>query len=220
MLEQFIARVEGHADSWLAQRVSRRAEKTLRGLIVSATTMWHEEGFKRKTDEEICCTVCLFDCCERVVESDQAEYERFRIIYGAAQPSAGMRAGVVHPKRAPIPDISILIGPVTIRVEAKRISLNKGLTGKYVREGMRRFMDGRYSSTPGKPGIVLGYVQKDDPEAVIASINVKIAAETDLDASDYLQNIAKATAILWSAESVHLGGLRLWHFAVDLRPAT
>jgi hypothetical protein len=217
VLENLFVRVEGHVSSWLAERAGGRAEAMLNALLVEATILWQSQGFRRYSDDEVCCTVCFFDCCEEVVALKPSEFPVVRVVYGGAQPSQAMRMGAEHPKTVPYPDISILIGPVTIRIEAKRLALAGSLALKYVREGMRRFLDGRYSSTTGRPGVMLGYVGTDDPQAVIAAVNAKIVAEVDLAASDCLIDITSPISALSVSETVHSKSVRLLHLVFDLR---
>jgi hypothetical protein len=205
VLENLAVRFQGHAANWLAQRASERVETMLENLLREATLLWQDQDFPRVSDEEICCTVPFFGCCEEVVATRPERFPVLRVVYDAAQPSAAMLAGVVDPARSPRPDLSVVCGPVTIRIEAKRLGLGGGLPAKYVRQGMKRFLDGRYSSSVGKPGVMLGYVVKDDLETIIKAVNKAIVAEPELTTADRLVNHTIPVSIVRRCESNHTG---------------
>jgi hypothetical protein len=218
VLESLVVRFQGHANNWLAQRAAAQAVATLDNLLVEASSLWQIQNFRRYSDDEVCCTVCFFDCCEAAIASNPNLFSPLRVVYDGAQPTRAMRAGSAHPASAPRPDLTVLFGQqVTIRVEAKRLALSSGLPGKYVRQGMRRFLDGRYSSTAGKPGIMLGFVTIDAPDNVIDAINKAIRSEPDLTDSDCLMDATAPIPAMRRCESHHSDGLMLLHCAIDLR---
>jgi hypothetical protein len=142
-----------------------------------------------------------------------------RVLYDAAQPTRDMRAGLTHPKRAGRPDLSVVFGPVTIRIEAKRLALGEGLPRAYVRKGMRRFIDRKYESTPRQPGFMLGWVVRDETPSIIGSINKVVVAQKDLTEADELKSPTDPLPVLCRCESKHADGLRLVHCLIDLNRA-
>lgn len=217
MLEDLGIRFEGQAASWLAQRAAEAADGLIDALIMGACLVWQSRGFQRFSDNEICCTVPFFDCCECVVESEPETFSILRIVYDAVQPDRAMLAGLADPKRAARPDLSAVFGPVTIRIEAKKLALGDGLPRKYVREGMKRFISGKYTSSPGRSGFMLGYVVHDETKAIITKINEVIVAEDDLSEADELKSMTEPIPILCRCESNHSNGVRLIHSAIDVR---
>jgi hypothetical protein len=95
--------------------------------------------------------------------------------------------------------------------------LGGGLPTKYVRQGMKRFLDGRYSSSGGRPGVMLGYVVQGDLEVIIRTINKAIVNESALTTADLLVNHSIPIPIVLRSESNHTGKVRLIHWAIDLR---
>ena len=105
----------------------------------------------------------------------------------------------------------------TIRIEAKRLLPGQGLPKKHVQEGMRRFIDGKYSSTHSKPGHMLGFVVHGETDKVVTAINKAIMAEPDLGMSDQLGSATVPQPRFARFESTHVDELRLVHNLLDVR---
>jgi hypothetical protein len=217
MLSNLVTRYEGKAANWLQRRASASADSTVEALFVETVALWEARKFLRVSDEETCCTVPFFDCCDQILELNQDKYPRIRILYNGAHPTREMRAGLVHPKTAPIPDLTLVFGLMTFTIEAKRLALGEGLPRKYVREGMRRFIDKKYKSSPGRAGFMFGFVVRDNVHDIIGSINAAIIAEKDLNAADQLDSITDPLSKFCRCESKHADGLRLVHGLVDVK---
>ena len=217
MLSGLVTRYEkSKAANWLTKRARADADSMMEALFAEAVALWEARHFVRVSDEEICCTVPFFDCCDKILESSP-RYSRMRILYNAAQPTREMREGLVHPKSAPIPDLSVVFGLITFTIEAKRLALGESLPSKYVREGMRRFIDRKYESSPGRAGFMVGYVVRDAVSDIIDSINDAIVAEPDLSSSDQLESITHPLPRLCRCESTHKSDLTLVHSLVDVK---
>jgi hypothetical protein len=210
-------RHSGRSSDWLAKRAAGAVDNKVESMLLMAFELWQTRGFARVSDEEICCTAPLFGCCEEVLGNQPDTFGIMRVVYDGAQLSRDMVAGVAHPKTAPRPDVSVIFGrAITIRIEAKRLALRESLPSKYVRKGMRRFLDGRYSSSSGRPGIMLGYVVADAVPDIVVAINRAIVNEPDLNEADELKSPSYLTPHLCRYESNHADGLRLVHCELDL----
>jgi hypothetical protein len=82
---------------------------------------------------------------------------------------------------------------------------------------MRRFIDGKYSSTSGKPGYMLGFVVRGDTDKVVMAINNAIQAEPDLGTSDQLGSVTVPHHRFTRFESTHVDEIRLIHNLLDVR---
>jgi hypothetical protein len=85
---------------------------------------------------------------------------------------------------------------------------------------MRRFIDGKYSSTSGKPGYMLGFVVGSDTDKVVLAINKAIQAEYDLGISDQLGTVTIPQPRFKRLESTHVNEIRLIHNFLDVQLAS
>lgn len=197
--------------------MASRAEELLWALLRQASSLWEAEGFNRFNDGEVACTARLFDCCDRVIHSDDVTFPQVHVQYDGPQLTMSMRAGSGDPARTPRPDMTIRFGSAALRVEAKRLMLIDQLPRKYVREGMFRFLDGRYSSTPPHPGVMVGYILRDPPPAVVAAVNTVISTESGLGAQHLLGPATVTAGPLSRHRSSHAPGPEIVHFLLDIR---
>lgn len=215
MLEGLRNQVQGRLAKWIQTTAKARAEEVLHQLVQEAVAVWETEGFSRWSDAEISCTARFFDCCDRVIYSHQADWPLVSVQYDGPQLTRGMRAGHEDPAQAPRPDMSVRFGDAEIKLEAKRLTVSDGLPAKYVREGMRRFVSGRYASTPPLPGGMLGYVYADAIPDVVAAVNLVVAGEPDFGPSHVLQ-LAGVTSHVATHSSLHQPNPDLLHFMVEV----
>jgi hypothetical protein len=85
---------------------------------------------------------------------------------------------------------------------------------------MRRFIDAKYAFDEQR-AVMVGYVQADDPEAIVAAIRVVLEQEEGLGpAHSLLLSSTWADPIRLASEHqrVRRPGIRLRHFHVDTRP--
>jgi hypothetical protein len=200
--------------AWMAERAADALEELVDELLGDAFELWLAQSLVRVSDEEPCCAVVFYGCCRRVLESQETI---LRILPEADQPTRQMLAGIEHPKNSARPDMTVLLGRYTIRIEAKRLMPGQGLPKKYVQEGMRRFIDGKYSSTSGKAGYMLGFVVSGETAAVVSAINQAIIAEADLGLNDHLAAVTVPRPRFTRYESTHVNKLRLVHNFLDVR---
>jgi hypothetical protein len=208
------AHLADKAARWLVVMAESGLEKMIDDLFREAFLIWTQRSFERCSDDEICCTVIFFDCCENVLDSWESV---MRIVYEGAQPTREMRMGRAHPNSVGKPDLTLLFGPFTIRIEAKRLKLGQGLPREYVQEGMRRFIDRKYSSSQGRPGYMLGYIILDEISEIVGAINARIESENDLSESDILGPLEEPYPRFKIYSSKHAPDLRIIHNMFDLR---
>ncbi|MFY1659351.1 hypothetical protein [Micromonospora sp. WMMD1274] len=197
--------------------MANRVDGLIRELLIEAILLWEQEGFSRYSDGEVPCTVRIFDCACRVIEGDSLKWALIHVQYDGPQPNRAMRAGLEDPSKASRPDLNVRIGSALVHVEAKRLHLRDSLPKKYVQEGMRRFIDGRYSSDGHGLGAMLGYVLRDAPPDAITAVNAVIAEEADLGPSHSLQIPTQWSPRIHLTASRHHDRLRLLHHTIDLR---
>jgi hypothetical protein len=208
--------VRGRLARSLQERVARDAENLLCQLLVEATRLWERENFFRWSDGELSCTIRLFDCCDRTIHENASGWAALlRVQYDAAQPTTGMRNGTEDPQRAVRPDLVIFLGSARINLEAKRLGLRDALPTRYVREGMARFVNDRYISGPGEPGVMVGYVFSDPPTDVLAAVNEVVHEELGPD--HVLKSPREPKPKILHHDSYHSEHVRLLHHTVDLR---
>jgi len=211
------SRIVNKPAGWTVKRATEAIEELIDHLFREAFAIWVAESLFRKTDEEPCCAVVFYGCCLRVLDS-MAEDAPLCVHWEAGRPTREMLAGNEHPKTFVKPDMTVTCGHrCTIKIEAKRLMTGKGLPKKYVQEGMRRFIDGKYSSTAGKPGYMLGFVVRGDTDKVAIAINKAIEAESDLGANDQLGALTVPCDRFTRFESAHVGEIRLIHNFLDIR---
>lgn len=218
MLGALRMRVAGKVSVHLQRTVSREADAWVSKLICGGVDLWRRENFYRFDDTELGFSVRLFYFCDRLIHENQQDWPAIHIAYDAVQPSSEMFLGRASPAVAPRPDFTILFGLHRIRVEAKRLRDENGLTALYVRRGMTRFIDGRYTSTPPHPGIMIGYVESGDVSAIVDRINAILTVEPGYGPPHVLCILGsgnRATDCVSLYESSHGDTLRLHHYEIS-----
>lgn len=104
-----------------------------------------------------------------------------------------------------------------MHIEAKRLHVSDGLPKKYVEQGMRRFIDGRYPTAGHNIGAMLAYLLKDSTEDVIGAVNGVINLESTLGPPHVLSDPTQPAPRLTIHVSIHAGNLRLFHHILDMR---
>lgn len=216
MLDGLRGRIEGRVALALQRSMASRFDGLIRELLVDAASLWESEGFFRKNDSEIACTVRMFDCASRLRDA-RAELALIHVQYDGPQPTPEMRRGLADPARARRPDLNFRVGEVVVHVEAKRLHLRDGLPRLYVDEGMRRFIDGHYPASPDGCGYMLAYVLNDPPPDAVAEVNAIISGAPDLGPKHVLGAPSERGPRLLLHVSLHNDGLRLLHQAIDIR---
>lgn len=215
MLESLRINLGGRVATRLQSSVAARASSLLEELLVEAVRLWEAEEFRRYDEGEISCTIRLFDCCDRVVSSAK-KWALVHVQYDGAQPTRATRRGDESPKFSPRPDMNVRFGQVLVDIEAKRLEADGNLPGRYVREGMRRFITGRYPSHSTVGGVMLAYVQHDPPRVGVAAVNRVIEADPDMADSEVLSNSRKLSSRFLIHDSYH-ASIRIVHHVIDLR---
>ncbi|MBL7260750.1 hypothetical protein [Paractinoplanes lichenicola] len=189
--------------------------RSIRSLLIESIRLWQQEQFHRFNDHETSSTVRLYYWAVQVVRSSP-ELSFFRVQYDGPQPTAAMLAGSEDPARAPRPDINVSLGQdIVVHVEAKRLKSGDGLPKKYVTQGMRRFVDGRYDTRPCNLGGMLGYIMDGDSAKAIAQINQTISDEADFGPNAALRAQGSPLPFIGEYVSDH-GSFSLIHLAIDV----
>ena len=216
MLQSFRLQLQGKDAARLQEAVAGRAEELLDRLLVDGVELWRQEQFRRWDDGEIACSVRLYDCCRRVLESDRRTWSLVHVEYDGAHPTTEILSGDADPTRSPRPDFGFRFGTARVVVEAKRLSTRDGLPKLYVKRGIYRFRDGRYLSTNSLPGIMVGYIRAEPPAAVVGAVNQVIIDDPDMGNEEVLRELVSVAPDMSRSQSVHPPGIRLIHLAVDV----
>lgn len=219
MLEALRMRAVGKISVRLQRAVGDQADVWAAKLILGGVELWRLEDFHRFDDGELSFSVRLFYFCDRLIHENQQAWPLIHIEYDAVQPTREMLLGIASPKTAPRPDFCILFGRDKIRVEAKRLRDGDGLPALYVRRGMARFIDGRYRSSPPHPGVMVGYVETGNVDAVVDRINSVLVSEPGYGESHLLRSSRigdEVAACVSTYRSEHGSDLRLHHYEIDL----
>jgi len=218
LLSGLRAHVVGKLAINLQNRVASQLDRLIRQLLIDAASLWRQDGFSRWSDGELACTVRIYDCALSVIENDPEAWALIHVQYDGTQPTLKMRRGLADPAKATRPDLNVRIGSAVIHVEAKRLHLRDGLPKKYLNLGMRRFIDGQYSTAGHGLGAMISFVLSDDPQDAIDAVNEMIIATPDLGPSHIIDLPDAVADRVLLHTSFHNGGLRLFHHAVDIRP--
>lgn len=217
MLRALVRLAPGRIDAEIQRYAAARCSELCESLISAAITAWIAENFLRFNDQEVSCTVRIYDWCRRLLRARPQQWPSMRVQYDGPKPSADMLAGLADPVAAKRPDLVISVGQVEVHVEAKRLALAKQLPRLYVIEGMMRFVGHRYAWDPGDRGMMMSYNVMDAPSATVAAVNSVVSAELSLGPAHQLHPASKPHARIERFVSEHGLPYSLIHFAIDMR---
>ncbi|WP_143227395.1 hypothetical protein [Actinomadura mexicana] len=215
MLGEILPNIQGRASVWLARKAAADADSLLYDLFSGAATLWQKESFSSYNHHERSCTVRLYAFCRQVILAERYKYAQVKLYYEAAQPSQEMLDGLADPLAAPIPDLTLEVGGVEIRLEAKVLRGDRSFARLYVTQGMARFLDGRYGQ-PGVPGLMVGYLQSGDVPVLVDWINSALVSLAR-NPQESLTSQASTHPRVFVHHSQHAPDSRLIHKWIDLR---
>jgi hypothetical protein len=201
-----------------ASLLQRHREAAL-GLISDAIGSWRAGGFDRHDDREPSCTVRVFAwMCEILDAHIAANPVQIIPIIEGVTPTREQLAGHVNVAQAKRPDLLLYLGgnhTVRMAVECKRFFRGAN-AGKYVDNGMARFLSGSYVTDAGR-GAMVGFVMTNTVAARVEQVNKRIAEHKSLGAGDLLESCSGYPSVPDSYRSDHTAhAISLTHFFVDM----
>lgn len=206
--------VKGRLAVWLVADAVQSAELRVQQVLEIAVASWRERGFDSFDASENAFTVRLYSHCINALASS-ADFALFHVSWEGPQPTNEILEGLAAPARSVRPDMYFSVGDKRVLVEAKRLDGTPHLYREYVREGMKRFWEGRYVSDPG---IMFAYLLGPSHLGAQAGINaVIVAAHAATPADDRcLRDLTMLAADFSKAVSSYPSHHTLWHFAVAI----
>lgn len=203
--------------------VAQDIDELVEQLIEDAAEIWRAAAWHRFDDKEANCTIQMYRC-SREVQRRNAMYGVLAIRIEFVMPTPAMFDGLEDATGMARPDIHIAVGEVGRIVECKRLSLGGGKPRAYVHEGITRFVCGPYASE-GDAEYMIGYLQADDVDQVVAEVNRQVVGHPVMDGSDVLHPAPPARPL---AASVHhfrsehkrqgVNPFHIRHKIIDVRP--
>ncbi|GEM_PF-2912523 len=209
----------------LAQRLFSGFERAILGLAVEGLERWRAEGFKRFNDTENAFTAVVVGRIQNIVRERGLA---FLVSREQVEDSQAVLDGAADPARSPRIDIAIRHSDFSTEtyfiVECKRL-MPGPLARAYVAEGMFRFKSGRYAGGMAAAAMI-GYVMREDPQALFERVNVEVMQHNEFDQADRLVSTEPIRTLITVYESRHVrsgtqGAIRITHlfFDVQARPA-
>lgn len=212
----------GSAES-LAHEVSPLMERRIHQLIVAGFRRWATEGFVRFNNKEESLSVMMLAHMNAV----RREWELgVRVCREQLEDTDAILAGTGNPAKARRIDLKVFVGgsfdsETFLGIECKRVDLSADLCREYVRQGMMRFVDGRYA-TKTRVAAMIGYVIDGSPEDSMTKVNGYVESILDschslfpTDSVDELETVYRSCHMRCSP----FPRLRLTHFFFDMTEA-
>ena len=183
-------------------------------LVDESLTRWSVTGWSRCSDIEDDCTSRLVYFA-REAKRELPSLILCEIHFDSPLLTSGMLEGRVSTVGATRPDLRILVGDIGISIECKRLGTDPSQPWKYVNKGINRFVTGDYA-IPNGFGIVVGYVQQDNPNRLLHAINAAIDNHSAMGPTHRLSPLSWAQRYRSSHElpntNPNTGPVRLEHF--------
>jgi hypothetical protein len=209
--------------AFLASVLERhRAEAHL--LLAEAAEEWMAAGCIRFSDQEVACTAAVAGHLKRNLQQRRATGLQMLAFLETGGWTEAHLNGTANPATVPRPDLALYLGlhhDVQMTIECKRLLSPSATARDYVKDGLSRFLDGRYPTDSGF-ATMIGFLLDRDPPRTQAQINGVI--EELLDRGQTLQ----IASPLGKLESVYRSKhpakqIEAIHFLLDMRkrqPAT
>jgi hypothetical protein len=213
-------RVYGTINPILQRSMAKDFDSMVDDMLSAAIGMWAAENWVRFDDLEANCTIQLYRCCERVIHI-RAVLHGLMVLQEWVQPTPAMLAGQESAAGMVRPDLRVRLGyEAGMTIECKRLSLSGGLARKYVSEGMDRFVSGAYSKQETK-GAMVGYVQGEKCDELVAAVNVVVEAHHRMGPSHRLHEV-QPLPLIPKYESLHdrtaYPRITINHYLIDVAP--
>lgn len=206
-------------DSDLLEFILDRHRRNARALIAAAAVEWVADGCTRYDDREASCTAAVVGRLLNKIDEGKAHALQPMVTLETGAWTKAHLSGEVDPATVPRPDVVIWLGlqhEARMNIECKRLLSGSASPRDYVKDGMCRFLNGRYPVDEGV-GTMLGFLLDRDPPTAAAQINEAIPAvigrEELLHEHDAL---AMLEFVYRSAHECDVGDVELLHLLLDL----
>lgn len=176
-----VGTITPHLQALVARDLDGRVDE----LLVQAFERWHAAGWHRHQADELNCSVQVYRHALDAKRATRA-LRSLDVDFEACVPTPEMLAGTESVKSAKRPDLKVRVGDASRHIECKLVESKGSLPRKYVREGVMRFVTGRYGAED-PTGRMIGYITTSDIDAVASAVNDRIDKVASLSVADHLQ---------------------------------
>lgn len=177
--------VVGTITPHLQALVARDLDGRIDELLTQALERWDASGWHRYSSDEVNCSIQLYRHAVDAKRSTRA-LRSLDVDFEACVPTPAMLAGTESVKSAKRPDLKVRIGEASRHIECKLLESTGPLPRKYVREGMMRFIGGRYGADD-PTGRMVGYIAASPIADSASAVNDRINKVASLSPADHLQ---------------------------------
>ena len=199
--------------------LTRHRESAL-SMLAESITEWVQSGCPRYDDREASCTVAVVGCLRRTIDERKSTSLQPLVALETGGWTDEHFSGHADPATVPRPDVALMLGlqhDVQMTIECKRLLARSATPRDYVKEGLCRFLTGRYPVDDGA-GTMVGFLLDRDPPTAASEIT---SAVLDVIGRDEPLNKHTRLASLDAAyRSVHAsadGDVRVIHLLIDIQ---
>lgn len=157
---------------FLARVLERhRAEAHL--LLADAADEWVSDGCVRFSDDEVACTAAVAGRLKHNLQRRRATGLQLLAFLETGGWTEAHLDGSANPATVPRPDLALFLGvhhDVQMTIECKRLLQPSATARGYVRDGLCRFLDGRYPTDSGR-ATMIGFLLDRDVARAKEQIN-------------------------------------------------
>lgn len=173
MLERALDRVSGRVSQLLQQQAARRFPELIDTLLFAALERWEQNNWLTFDQSEVNCTTQLYRWLTEIKRADSRFiYVSIELEYINLTPA--MLAGEESVTSAKRPDLNLVLDPINVHIECKRLQTGGTWCRYYVNKGIARFVDSSYAAR-SPLGVMVGYVQQVSADGLLDSVNSFVA---------------------------------------------
>lgn len=203
----------------LLECVLNRHRRTVHELLASAAVEWLQAGCPRFNDHEASCTAGLVGRLLNKIDEGKVLRLQPMVTLETGAWTPEHFAGKLDPTRVPRPDVVIWLGlqhEARMNVECKRLLSGSATPRDYVKDGLCRFLNGRYPVDEGV-GAMIGFLLDRAPpvacEQINRAVNTFVGRDEPLKKDEPL---ATLDSVYRSAHSRDAGDIELVHLLLDM----
>jgi hypothetical protein len=198
--------------------VLQRHRTEAHSLLAEAAEEWIAGGCIRFSDQEVACTAAVAGLLKRNLQQRRASGLQILAFLETGGWTEAHLDGSADPATVPRPDLALYLGlhhDVQMTIECKRLLSPSATARDYVKDGLYRFLDGRYPTDSGC-ATMIGFLLDRDPPQAQEQINAVI--EADLDKDQILQLASPVGSLESIYRSEHLAkNIEAIHLLLDIR---
>ena len=178
MLERALDRVSGRVSQLLQQQAARKFPELINALLFAAFERWEQNDWLTFDQSEVNCTAQLYRWLTEIKRTDNRFiYVNIELEYINLTPE--MLAGEESVKSAQRPDLNLVLDPINVHIECKRLQTGGAWCRYYVHNGIARFVDSGYGAR-SPLGVMVGYVQQSSADGLLDSVNSFVATHPSM----------------------------------------